>query len=362
MARETRLCVGTRKGAFQMCSHDGRRTWQMHDPILAGWSVYHFVEDGRDPARQYAAANHDVWGPWLARSVDGGRSWQERTESPAFSGDDGRAVKALWYVQPGHAERPGEVWAGADPGALFRSADWGATWQPVASLTDHPTRDGWMPGGGGLCLHGISIHPHDPDRMLATISAAGVFRTEDGGGSWQPSNTGVRADFLPDPSVPVGSCVHCVVRSPADPNWLFQQNHCGMYRSADGGLTWEEVGQGQLPSEFGFPAAIHPHEPHTVYVAPLVGDSFRVFPDGGVTVWRSRDGGDNWEPLRSGLPQRGAYLSALRRAMTADREDDAGIYLGTSTGQIFFSPDAGEHWQMIADYLPPILSVEVAST
>lgn len=361
MERSTRVYVGTRKGLFRLCSHDGRKSWMVEPPALGGWSVFHAIEDPRDPARIYAAARSEHWGPMVARSEDGGRTWDERGPSPAFAPDEGESVNAVWYVRPGHAERPGEVWAGVDPGSLFRSQDWGASWEPVSSLNKHETREYWMAGGGGLCLHKIVLHPTDPNDMIATISAAGAFRSTDGGASWQPINRGVRADFLPE-SVQksgVGQCVHHLVRAPSDPEWLFQQNHCGMYRSADGGATWQECGAG-LPSEFGFPAAIHPRDPRTVYVAPLIGDSFRAFPDGAIAVWRSRDGGDSWEPLRTGLPQRNAYTSVFRTAMTTDGEDSAGVYLGTATGQLFFSADEGDNWEMIADFLPPILSVEAA--
>lgn len=359
MDAEHHLYLGTRKGLFRLRSRDGRKSWVVDPPALTGHDVYHVVADPRDPSRVYAAANHAVWGPRLARSVDGGCSWDEPTESPAFATGAGESVKAVWYILPGHAERPGEVWVGVEPAALFRSRDWGASWQPVRGLNEHPTRSLWQPGGGGLCLHGIAATPADPDDLVATISAGGSYRTTDGGASWTAVNSGVRADFLPDENVPAGHCVHKLVRSPADPNWLFQQNHCGAYRSTNGGESWQEVTAG-LPSEFGFPAAIHPREPQTVYVAPLLGNSFRAFPDGAMAVWRSRDGGDNWEALRCGLPQRGAYVSAFRAAMATDGDDPAGVYIGTSTGQVFASADDGDSWTMIADLLPPILSVTAA--
>jgi hypothetical protein len=361
MERATRLYAGTRKGLFRLCSHDGRRTWMTEPPHLAGWSVYHATEDPRAPGRIYAAARSEHWGPMLARSEDDGRTWNERGPSPAFPEGSGKSVNAVWYVRPGHAERPGEVWVGVDPAALFRSRDWGESWELVPSLTDHETTRVWMAGGGGLILHGVDIDPTNPESMIVTVSAGGSYRTDDGAATWRPINRGIRADFMTesDRATGAGHCVHHLVRSPVDPEWLFQQNHCGVYRSADGGESWDDVAAG-LPSSFGFAAATHPHEAKTVYVCPLGSDSERTVPGGALTVWRSRDGGDSWEPLTDGLPQRNAYVMSFRLAMTTDREDPAGIYLGTSTGQIFFSPDAGDRWELVADFLPPILSLETA--
>lgn len=360
MAREHRVFLGTRKGMFALRSGDGRGCWQMDPPALAGTDVYHVAADPRDPSLAYAAANHAIWGPQLMRSRDGGRTWNPAASSPAFAPDSGQSVKAIWFIRPGHPDVPGEVWCGVEPAALFRSTDWGDTWTLVDSLTNHPTTALWQPGGGGLCLHGIVLDPTDPARIIATISAGGGYRSDDAGASWQPINRGLRAGFLPDPSNAAGQCVHKLVRTAGDASVLFQQNHCGCYVSDDEGENWREVTEG-LPSEFGFPAAAHPHEPRTVYVAPLVADSFRAFADGAVTVWRSRNGGGCWEPLTNGLPRRDAYLAALRTAMATDAEDDAGVYLGTSTGQLFFSPNGGDAWREIASHLPPILSVDASA-
>lgn len=360
MGREYRIFLGTRKGAFSLRSCDGRGSWRISPPALPGSDVYHVTADPRDPARVYAAANHAVWGPQLMRSQDGGRTWAAAGSSPAFPPIAGTTVKAIWFIRPGHANRPGEVWCGVEPAALFRSDDWGDTWSLVESLGAHPTAALWQPGGGGLCLHGVVLDPTDPARIIATISAGGAYRSDDAGASWRPINSGVRAGFIPGPPLPAGHCVHKVVRTAGTPSMLFQQNHCGCYASDDEGENWREVTEG-LPSEFGFPAAAHPHEPRTVYVAPLTGDSFRTFPDGAVTVWRSRDGGGNWQPLCNGLPRRDAYLATLRTAMATDAEDDAGLYLGTSTGQLFFSPNSGDCWSEIADHLPPILSVDASA-
>jgi photosystem II stability/assembly factor-like uncharacterized protein len=362
MTREHRAFLGTRRGVFTLRSQDGRCSWQLDAPALPGYEINHVAADPRDPLRVYATANHAVWGPQIQISRDGGRSWTAAAQSPAFAPDDGRAVKSLWFIRPGHAAHPGEVWCGVEPAALFRSTDWGDTWTLMPALTEHPTASLWQPGGAGLILHGIVLDPLRPNSLIATISAGGAYRSDDGGVSWQPINAGVRAGFLPESEAqpPAGHCVHKLVRTAGADSLLFQQNHCGAYASEDEGASWREVTDG-LPSEFGFPAAAHPHAPRTVYVAPLVGDSFRAFADGAVTVWRSQDGGGNWEPLCNGLPRRDAYLAALRAAMTTDTEDDAGIYLGSSTGQLFFSPNSGDAWREIGNHLPPVLSVDASA-
>ena len=358
MSREHRVFLGTRKGVFTLRSNDGRCHWELDPPALTGNDVNHVIADPRDPDRVYATGNNVFFGSQLMRSRDGGRSWEGASQSPAFAEGDGRAVESLWFVRPGHADHPGEMWCGTKPAALFRSTDWGDTWSLMPALNEHPTTTLWQPGGAGLVLHGIVLDPAKPDSLITTISAGGAYRSDDGGTSWEPINRGIRADFMPDPNTPAGHCVHKVVRTSSGP--LFQQNHCGCYISEDEGASWVEVTEG-LPSEFGFAAAAHPHEPRTVYVAPLIGPEFRVFPNSAVTVWRSRDGGGSWQPLCNGLPRHDAYIATLRAAMATDSEDDAGVYMGSNTGQLFFSPNGGDVWREIADHLPPILSVEASA-
>ncbi|MHB8574867.1 MAG: WD40/YVTN/BNR-like repeat-containing protein [Dehalococcoidia bacterium] len=356
---EVRVYAGTRKGLIDFRSNDGRRTWSAPRLSLAGSDVYHAIEDPRDPKRVYAAANHAVWGARIVRSLDGGMTWDEPTQTPAFVEGSGESVKAVWFIRPGHADCPGEVWAGVEPASLFRSGDWGATWEPVNGLNEHPTRSMWQPGGGGMCMHGIILDPTNPDSLIAAASACGAYRSNDHGESWEPINRGIRAGFLPDQDVEAGHCVHRVVRSSANPNLLFQQNHCGAYISPDGGCSWREVTEG-LPSEFGFSAAADQLDGRTFYTAPLQGDSFRAYPDGAMAVWRTRDAGCSWEPMREGLPQQGAYLASYRSAMATDAMQSTGVYVGTTTGQIFACGPDGDRWYQLADYLPPVLSLETA--
>ncbi|MCI0393706.1 MAG: exo-alpha-sialidase [Chloroflexi bacterium] len=350
--------VGTRKGAFIFESDEDRRTWQVHGPHFPGWSVHHLVHDARS-GTLFAALDHAVYGSNVHRSADLGKSW-EMAEGPSFPEGDERTVKRVWHIRPGHASQPGVVWAGADPGALFRSEDNGKSWSSVDGLNNHPTRENWFPGAGGMMVHTIIQDPNNPDRLFVAISAAGVFRSDDGGQSWQPKNKGVRADFLPDKYPEVGQCCHHLVMSPADPNVLFQQNHCGVYRSRDGGDNWEDIGTGRLPATFGFPMAVHPRHGHTIYVVPQVSDEYRFTPDGRFRVYRSSDGGEHWEGLTNGLPQDNAYLNVFREAMATDACDPAGVYVGTGTGQLFFSRDGGENWEALTQTLPPIYAVSTA--
>jgi photosystem II stability/assembly factor-like uncharacterized protein len=353
MAERILLLVGTRKGAFILESGPDRRTWSVRGPSCEGWPIN---DISRDPASGtlYAGGSSPWYGPTVFRSDDLGVTWQQSSEGLTY-GDDGPPVKIVWNVTAAHRS----VWAGVDPAGLFRSDDGGRTWAHVRGLTDHPTRPTWQPGNGGLILHTIVPHPTDPGRMWVGISAVGTFETRDAGATWETRNAGVRADFLPDPNPVTGQCVHKIAMAAGEPEHLYQQNHCGVYRTFDGGRRWEEITAG-LPSEFGFPMIAHPRDPLTAWTIPLNGaDRGRYMADGKAAVWRTHDGGDSWIRGDAGLPQRDAYLGVLREAMARDELDPVGVYFGTSTGQLYGSADGGASWSPIITTLPPIWSVEV---
>ncbi len=352
MATRLLILLGTRKGAFIGEATPARDAVSIRGPYCETMPIGHLAWD---PATGFVVggAASPWYGPTVWRSPDLGSTWTQSSEGLTY-GDGDAPVTRVWNVTAAN----GTLYAGVEPAGLFRSDDGGASWSHVAGLRDHPSRPAWQPGNGGLCLHTIVPHPVDPLRMWVGISAVGVFETRDGGATWEARNRGVRADHLPDPHPETGTCVHKFGLHPAHPERLYQQNHSGAYRSDDGGVSWRDMNDG-LPSRFGFPLAVHPHDPETIWTVPLNGDDRgRYMPDAAAAVWRSRDGGSSWERHAAGLPQAGAYLGVLREAMAVDRREPVGVYIGTSTGQLYGSADEGATWRQLADHLPPISSVE----
>jgi photosystem II stability/assembly factor-like uncharacterized protein len=345
------VLVGTRKGLFLLRSED-RLEWALEGPLLTGFAVYHAIRDPRDGAL-YACTNFFEGGT-VHRSDDGGQNW-ERLEV-GLPEDSELKLNATWHVEPGG---DGDLWLGGDPGVLFRSTDRGQTWETNRALLEHETREQWNPGAGGMCLHSINVDADDPKRLVIGISAAGVFRSDDAGETWEPVNKGTAADFLPDPYPDVGQCVHKVLVHPADRERVWQQSHCGVYRSDDRGSSWERLDGNGLPSDFGFPLMLDPRDPDTAFVIPEEGAMNRVTPDGRLGVYRTRDGGASWELVSNGLPQT-AWVAVLREASAWDGLEPNGLYFGTQSGSVLASRDGGDSWTEAARWLPPILSVETA--
>jgi len=387
-----RVLVGTRKGAFILTSDGKREKWDVSGPHFAGWELYHLKGSTVDPNRIYASQTSGWFGQIIQRSDDGGKTWfqpgtpaGEPTTSPNgmpqgesnkfvydTSPETGKPLtthqfydgtekpwvfKRVWHLEPS-LDDPNTVYAGVEDAAIFKSIDGGQTWNELSGLRGHGTGAQWQPGAGGMCLHTIILDPKNKDRIFTAISAAGAFRTDDGGATWKPINKGLHSQYIPDPNAEVGHCVHHVAKHPSDSNVLFMQKHWDVMRSNDAGDSWTEV-SGNLPTDFGFVIDVHAHEPETVYVVPIKSDGEHYPPDGKLRVYRSRSGGNEWEALTKGLPQENCYVNVLRDAMAVDSLDSCGIYFGTTGGQVYASPDGGDNWTPIVRDLPAVLSVEV---
>jgi hypothetical protein len=362
-----RVLVGTRKGAFILTSEGKREKWDVSGPHFGGWEIYHVTGSPADPDRLYASQSTGWFGQLIQRSDDGGKTWQPVSNDFAYASDPGTHLwydgtprpwkfTRVWHLEPALDDRD-TVYAGAEDAALFRSADGGASWQELPGLRSQESAPAWQPGAGGMCLHTIILDPANPGRMFTAISAAGTFRSDDQGQTWRPVNRGLRSEGIPDPNAEVGHCVHHVTMHPSRPEVLFMQKHWDVMRSDNAGESWTEI-SGDLPSDFGFAIGVHAHEPETVYVVPIKSDAEHYPPEGKLRVYRSKTGGNDWEPLMDGLPQRDCYVNVLRDAMAVDSLDSCGVYFGTTGGQVYASADAGDHWAPIVRDLPAVLSVK----
>ena len=365
---KVRVLVGTRKGAFVITSDGKRRDWKVVGPHFGGWEMYHVTGSKADPDRLYASQSTGWFGQLIQRSDDGGTTWNPVGNEFRYEGVPGThqwydgtphpwEFARVWHLEPSLTD-PDKVYAGVEDAALFVSDDAGASWQELPGLREHGSGPNWQPGAGGMCLHTILLDPQRAGRMFVAISAAGVFRTDDSGQTWQPTNRGLRSEGIPDPDAEVGHCVHRLAMHPSRPDTLFMQKHWDVMRSDDGGDSWREI-SGNLPTDFGFVIDVHAHDPETIYVVPITSDSEHYPPEGKLRVFRSRSGGNEWEPLTTGLPQQDCYVNVLRDAMAVDDLDDCGIYFGTTGGQVYASADAGDTWDTIVRDLPAVLSVEV---
>jgi photosystem II stability/assembly factor-like uncharacterized protein len=382
---KVRVLVGTRKGAFILTADGARKRWKVSGPHFAGWEIYHVKGSPADPNRIYASQTSGWFGQIIQRSDDGGKKWSTPGSSAEeLQGPDGMSkgesnkfvydgipgthqwydgtqhpweFKRVWHLEPSLND-PEHIYAGVEDAALFESKNGGKSWKELSGLRKHDTGPKWQPGAGGMCLHSILLDPRDPQRIYIAISAAGAFRTDDGGETWKPINHGLHSQYIPDPTAEVGHCVHRIAMHPSRPDTLFMQKHWDVMRSDDGGDSWKEV-SGNLPSDFGFPIDVHAHEPETIYVVPIKSDSEHYPPNSKLRVYRSRTGGNEWEALTKGLPQRNCYVNVLRDAMCVDSLEPCGIYFGTTGGQVYGSADAGDSWKPIVRDLPAVLSVEV---
>ena len=363
-----RVLVGTRKGAFILTSDGTRERWDVSGPHFGGWEIYHLKGSPVDPNRIYASQSSSWFGQTMQRSNDGGKTWETVGNKFAYDGVPGThqwydgtphpwEFKRVWHLEPSLTD-PDTVYAGVEDAALFKTADGGQTWTELSGLRGHGTGPKWSPGAGGMCLHTILIDPTNHSRIYVAISAAGAFRSDDGGASWKAITKGLHSKYLPDPTAEVGHCVHRITMHPTRPQVLFMQKHWDVMRSDNAGDSWEKI-SGNLPTDFGFVIDVHAHEPETIYIVPIKSDSEHYPMDGKLQVFRSRKGGNEWEPLTKGLPQRDCYVNVLRDAMAVDSLDKCGVYFGTTGGQVYASTDAGDNWAPIASHLPAVVSVEV---
>ncbi len=382
---QVRVLVGTKKGAFILNADGSRENWDVSGPLFAGWEIYHLKGSPVDPNRIYASQTSGWFGQIIQRSDDGGQTWAPPGTKPedlmgadgmpkgvsnmfAYEGEVGThkfydgtqhpwEFKRIWHIEPSLTD-PDVAFAGAEDAALFKTADAGKTWKELPGLRGAKGHL-WQPGAGGMGLHTIILDPTNDRRMYIAISAAGAFRTDDGGINWRPINRGLKSPYeLPDPDAEVGHCVHRIAMHPSRPGVLFMQKHWDVLRTDNAGDQWTEV-SGNLPSDFGFPIDVHAHEPETIYVVPIKSDSEHFPPDGKLRVYRSKTGGNEWEGLTKGLPQKDCYVNVLRDSMAVDSLEPCGVYFGTTGGQVYCSPDGGDSWSPIVRDLPPVLSVEV---
>jgi hypothetical protein len=363
-----RLLIGTKKGAFILTADGKREQWEINGPHFAGWEIYHAKGSPAHPDRLYASQTSGWFGQIIQRSEDGGKTWGNAGNEFKYHGVPGThkwydgtqhpwEFKRVWHLEPSLTD-PDTVYAGAEDAALFKTMDGGSTWEELPGLRT-AKGDLWQPGAGGMCLHTIIIHPEHPERIFIAVSAAGAFRTDDGGKTWKPINRGLKSPWeLPDPDAEVGHCVHRIAMNPSRPDVLFMQKHWDVLRTDTAGESWHEV-SGDLPSDFGFPIDVHAHEPETIYVVPIKSDSEHFPPEGKLRVYRSRTGGNEWQALTKGLPQKDCYVNVLRDAMAVDSLEPCGVYFGTTGGQVYVSADSGDTWSTIVHDLPAVLSVEV---
>ena len=391
---KVRILVGTRKGGFILTSDGKRKKWKVDGPFFAGWEIYHMKASSVDPDRIYASQSSSWFGQVIQRSDDGGKTWHQpgTPKGEPTTGPDGMLkgesnkflynisrktgkpltthqwydgtqhpweFKRVWHLEPSLND-PDTVYAGVEDAALFISKNGGKSWNELTGLRGHGTGPQWTPGAGGMGVHTIILDRKNPGRMYVAISAAGAFRSDDHGKTWKAINKGLRSQYIPDQNAEVGHCVHRIAMHPSKPNTLYMQKHWDVMRTDDAGASWHEV-SGNLPSDFGFPIEVHAHDPQTIYVVPIKSDGEHYPPEGKLRVYRSRTGGNKWEALTKGLPQKDCYVNILRDAMAVDSLDSCGIYFGTTGGQVYASTDSGDHWEAIVHDLPAVCSVEVST-